>query len=1162
MESIHHDSEWMAQYVAAVAVPNSQRFVCVRDKNGNMMLFSLGTDSKLYVSCLDESGTRVLRDLGQLLNLPSSYAAHAFDVVQDAASKLYITAAIAKPSDPSKSTLYLLRPLDVLKTNLFDSTLDLQPLIMDGSGSESPKVMQIFMAPAVGINYCPVVFSFRDEIHHGEDLASASVTMTGDKYSWKMKDNVKLPVNAEKILALQPVVMKYGRKTISGHTVLHTIQGKKAITFISIDEPHELEVSIKGPSDPTPADPQALAALQTSDGLSDLLVGGNGLFKFDSKTLTEPKSEKITDAGVFSSVKTLEVATSVSGTTVWASTTNDGIGYITADGNSRLSSAAPVQVVPEHQGGHFAPFKSTPSSCETFVFADKVGNIAMLEQGTKTQLWKPVPIVQPSLDKVTKIQSYMTQIKALSASGAPLLNHPVMLSCSVDTSVIANGRSIVANTTGIKVMTDQHGLVTLTVPAVDIATPTFSITDASSRLTAAKSLSIDPADKIYRKLSHIQHKEDLDIDLGPGKGKLLDGTKLTPTEIEHAAATIHAAMQARTQIVRRQKLAAAASDVCHRPNAAQETHGAGSGFTDMLWSAWHWIEHQVEKIGQFFIDGAHFIIEVAGKLYRWVIETAEQVGKVLSYVFNKIMELGEKLIEWLGYIFSWGDIKDTRDSLLNIVNDALETGPVLLDSLKSKSKELFESLKDKVSKARPSDAEVDKLGIRADDTTGSKDESKNPAGNSVAANWAVYQFNHGGGRDASTFLKAAAASDILSASERAMFSDVDKELESIAQKHQNDIKSRNKQVVDDYHPTGARSLSAKSALDQVSTNFLTGCIDGVENLVDMLLKLIATIINKFKDIINAPIQVPIFSWLYKTFISGGHDLTILDVLALLIAIPATIVAKILTGKKPPAIAKGKFSTILKNLADGKPQADEDFAKFAAIMGACALPIAVIISIPESLVSFSSSSPHARAVAPHDMLPKPTASLVALAHLSVSSSEGGGKVTLDHFLDACVFFYTMFTIPKGKAKSKPGYTLRIISWITSAFQCVVNIVLHFITALADVVLNVVRGVLDAIFAAVIFALSVTASVMEIQTQGWDGKDDTASGLDIASYVFLLLGAWSGGLDKILKETPNPYEKLILIAKYASYGLAVLMVFIKVGTHGAKGDWSDLPGVGGM
>ncbi|QLI67215.1 uncharacterized protein G6M90_00g032480 [Metarhizium brunneum] len=165
--------------------------------------------------------------------------------------------------------------------------------------------------------------------------------MSESGYSWKKKNNVRLPVNAEKVIAVQPVVMKYGSKTIPGHAVLHVVQGKKAIVFMSIDAPHDIDIQPQ----PTP------------DGFSDLLAGGTGLFRFKAKELAHPGPSKVTDAGVFSSVKDLQVTTSGSGTSVWASNTNNGIGYIMTDTHFGVPDPVAVQVVPDHQGGYFAPFK-------------------------------------------------------------------------------------------------------------------------------------------------------------------------------------------------------------------------------------------------------------------------------------------------------------------------------------------------------------------------------------------------------------------------------------------------------------------------------------------------------------------------------------------------------------------------------------------------------------------------------------------------------------------------------------------------------------------------------------------------------------------------------------------------------------------------------------
>lgn len=119
--------------------------------------------------------------------------------------------------------------------------------------------------------------------------------------------------------------------------------------------------------------------------------------------------------------------------------------------------------------------------------------------------------------------------------------------------------------------------------------------------------------------------------------------------------------------------------------------------------------------------------------------TIDQVGKVLSVIFNKILELGEKLFKWLGFVFNWRDITTTKDSIVSVVQDALDEGENSLETLKDKSTKFFESLKESLSRDRPSDDDLQNLDINADDATGSADQYEGRVGESMAVNWSQYQ---------------------------------------------------------------------------------------------------------------------------------------------------------------------------------------------------------------------------------------------------------------------------------------------------------------------------------------------------------------------------------------------------------------------------------------
>lgn len=215
------------------------------------------------------------------------------------------------------------------------------------------------------------------------------------------------------------------------------------------------------------ADPRAMVALQDADGYTDLLVGGTGLYRFKGQKLNSPECIHLTEDGVFASTKQLQVTKSHSKASVWAANVSNGIGHMITDLDFE-SADPPVQLIPDHKGGSFAPFKATPTACESFIMADSKGNLSMLEQDQTSGIWKSIPIIQPSLTKNIEVQAYVARVEPLNTLGGQLINHPVILRASVDVSIIVNGQSLVATEKGIAVRTDHLGLLTITVPTDDM----------------------------------------------------------------------------------------------------------------------------------------------------------------------------------------------------------------------------------------------------------------------------------------------------------------------------------------------------------------------------------------------------------------------------------------------------------------------------------------------------------------------------------------------------------------------------------------------------------------------------------------------------------------------------------------------------------------------
>ncbi|KAL8710270.1 MAG: hypothetical protein Q9225_007310 [Loekoesia sp. 1 TL-2023] len=115
------------------------------------------------------------------------------------------------------------------------------------------------------------------------------------------------------------------------------------------------------------------------------------------------------------------------------------------------------------------------------------------------------------------------------------------------------------------------------------------------------------------------------------------------------------------------------------------------------------------------------------------------------------------------------------------------------------------------------------------------------------------------------------------------------------------------------------SLNTGQILQKLGADVLVGIVDAIRAVITGLIKLGGDIIKDFKDFINKAVNIPIFSGLWKTFISGGTKLTVLDGLALLLAIPVTIIYKIVTNKAPADMTSLDYNALVTGKIDNTSQ---------------------------------------------------------------------------------------------------------------------------------------------------------------------------------------------------------------------------------------------------
>ncbi len=152
MATAPFDAELMTQQVAAVAVPQSHAFSTVRDENGALMMFSLGTNGVLYVFKDDVNGARVMVDLGAALGLPSGSSVTAFDVTQNPAdSTLYLVVAAKTPSPQAgvgaapQTDLLVLKPIAPSVIDITQPALNLGSYVIPNVGGGPTSISGILL---------------------------------------------------------------------------------------------------------------------------------------------------------------------------------------------------------------------------------------------------------------------------------------------------------------------------------------------------------------------------------------------------------------------------------------------------------------------------------------------------------------------------------------------------------------------------------------------------------------------------------------------------------------------------------------------------------------------------------------------------------------------------------------------------------------------------------------------------------------------------------------------------------------------------------------------------------------------------------------------------------------------------------------------------------
>ncbi|RBQ11723.1 hypothetical protein [Pedobacter miscanthi] len=315
----------------------------------------------------------------------------------------------------------------------------------------------------------------------------------------------------------------------------------------------------------------------------------------------------------------------------------------------------------------------------------------------------------------------------------------------------------------------------------------------------------------------------------------------------------------------------------------------------------NWLKHAYQDVKGFFsdvVDGVtHFFIEIGGKIYSFILNSINVVVRSIEMVFNKIKVFLEDLIKWIGFLFQWKDILRTHSVLKSLFLKFADDSITNIDQLKSTLTKQFDLLEQRIN-------DISGLpDIKRSISSFSSDAAPPEEGNSPQANWGINQTKNNAKRSDTSFDPNVDDPGELEKLLLVLVDTIGRE-EDIFAEAIDEIKT---QIIDQL-----TSLPITDIIKRILGVLSKIVLSTVENVIESVLDILKIMVQTAVGVLDATIRIPVISKVYKK-ITNGSELSFLDLVCLVVAIPTTVVYKALNNKPP--FDDTSFTTAVINAPD-------------------------------------------------------------------------------------------------------------------------------------------------------------------------------------------------------------------------------------------------------
>lgn len=924
------DGELMVNYQSSMPVAPGHRIAAVQDRDGNPMLFSIGSDSLFYLIARDPQSPTgwSQRDLTAGLG-----AAVAFGVTQRGDGSIYLGLAVASAPGATDSTLYLTAalpgdPADATWASMASHWVARPALLTNDQGSVrdlgAPAVSSILLGEngADGGTIAIVVAAVDGEEQH----YFVNGRVAGDRWMWR---NYPLPIDAGRVIDLAIGKHSLGAGTYALCRDLSDTY--TTLTFTTLPNRYGQTYNRQFTA---PPGANALAAIPdpANHAYTQLFVAGDGLSWFPSTgQAANASAVEIVAPGI--AIHGLEVRENDAQIAVWWNDGAEDLYYLQGaqtNDPARASWSAPL--VLRQQVTQIAAYANRPRETNAIFFVTGGAQLGFMYQDPTSTLWRETDIPLSDTGKIETFNCYTSTFQLLSARGVPLANIPIAVTASEWIYATVNGNLYALDPARpVSVRTDATGTITCINKTSDISTPVY-------RFRAdflPDSLAVNPADKLIAGFAQIQSADDLKA------ARRQDGTPVVTADLPDEVYDYGAFCMQQLSTI----LAQLPADGSDMPPTTTTSFAAISG--PQRWGMWfdadgprlyqgkaverhlmprlqldvggkvvdfvegvigdvlQALEAGFEKVAGFVITAAknvfELIVKIGAQVIKVVIKAVAQALKVAFWVLDELLGIDLLgFLQWLGFLFDWDDILQTHAVIANVADQVLTALSARLTDTARASMAACAHLRttlDAMPALPPSVANLTIASVRAQSAQAAVDMGQTDAvqfaTGSVGGSFASYQLQYSGmlgGPVAGTTAFAARSEGPIATFFTDILEPAMKTVLGLVPTLIGDIE----QIITGFFDG---TMTIGQAVRLVLGDALRTLIDVFEIVAKGIASIAGELVGALQAVITYEIELPFLSSFYG-WLTDGAPMTLLDGLSLLAAIPSTVFYKLVTNQAP------------------------------------------------------------------------------------------------------------------------------------------------------------------------------------------------------------------------------------------------------------------------